>query len=598
MNSRQTNQTITALYERLSRDDELMGDSNSIIGQKQMLEDYAAQHGFTNCVHYTDDGYSGGTFERPSWKRLLADIDAGKVGAVLAKDMSRIGRDYLQTGFYTEVLFREKGVRFIAIANGVDSADKASGEFTPFLNIMNEWYLRDCSRKQVAAFQIRGRAGIPNTSNPPYGYRKDPEDKHHWRVDEEAAAVVRRIFRLAMEGHGTGDISRILRDDKVERPSYYLAKRGCGTHQKNLDAARPYDWASNTVAEIISRMEYLGHTVNFRSYKESYKDKYAIKRPPEEWLIFENAHEAIVDEETWKLAQQIRKTRKRTDNVEIANPLTGLVYCAECGAKMFNHRNRSRADREKRGLDPVTGLYPYDHYDCATYSRTITHTERKCSSHYITTRALRALVLDAIREASVYALSDREAFTHQVREASEIRQKEAARDLKRQVSQAKRRCTELDSLIKKLYEAYATGKMPEKRYEMLSADYEREQAELEASIAEGEKKLAVYDSDTDRAEQFLALARKYTDFTELTTPMIYEFVDKIVVHAPDRSTGERVQEVDIYLKFIGKFDVPRPEPTAEELEKLEKDRQRRAYNREKSRRCALRKKQRQEAAAV
>ena len=598
MNNRQTDQTITALYERLSRDDELMGDSNSIIGQKQMLEDYAAQHGFTNCVHYTDDGYSGGTFERPSWKRLLADIDAGKVGAVLAKDMSRIGRDYLQTGFYTEVLFRERGVRFIAVANGVDSADKTSGEFTPFLNIMNEWYLRDCSRKQVAAYQIRGRAGKPNTANALYGYRKDPEDKHHWLVDEEAAAVVRRIFRLSIEGRGPGEIARILRDDKVERPSYYLARHGSGTHQKNVDAARPYDWANNTVAEIIAKPEYMGHTVNFRSYKESYKDKHARKRPPEEWMVFEDTHEAIVDPETWKLAQQIRRTVKRTDNVDAANPLTGLVYCAECGGKMYNHRSRSRADRERRGLDPVTGLYPYDHYDCSTYSRTITHTERKCTSHYITTRALRALVLDAIREASAYALSDREAFTRQVREASEIRQREAARDLKRQVSQDKRRCAELDGLIKKLYEAYATGKMPEKRYEMLSADYEREQAELEASIEETEKKLAVYDSDTDRAEQFLALVRKYTDFTELTTPMIYEFVDKIVVHAPDRSTGERVQEVDIYLKFIGKFDVPRPEPTAEELEKLEKDRQRRAYNREKSRRCALRKKQRQEAAAV
>ena len=277
---------ITALYERLSHDDELIGDSNSVVNQKAMLESYAAQHGFTNCVHYTDDGWSGANFERPSWKRLVADIEAGKVGCVIAKDMSRVGRDYLQTGFYTEILFREKGVRFIAISNGVDSFDHNSGEFAPFLNIMNEWYVRDCSRKQKAQYQVRGRSGKPVTNTIPYGFKKDPEEKHHWLVDEEAADVVRRIFRLSVEGKGPLTIAKILMNDKVERPSYYLAQRGRGTCQSKTDMSRPYDWTSNTVADMLAKPEYMGHTVNFRAYKPSYKDKKMIKRPPEEWLIF------------------------------------------------------------------------------------------------------------------------------------------------------------------------------------------------------------------------------------------------------------------------------------------------------------------------
>lgn len=596
MNSRQTEKQakITALYERLSRDDEIAGDSNSIVNQKRYLEDYAAQKGFTNCVHYTDDGWSGGNFERPAWKRMLADIEAGKVGVVLAKDMSRIGRDYLQTGFYTEVVFRNNGVRFIAIGNGVDSADKSSGEFAPFINIMSEWYLRDCSRKQCAAYQARGKAGKPTTNHAIYGYRKDPEDKHHWLLDEEAAAVVRRIFQLSANGYGPQQIANILRDDKVERPSVYMAKRGQGTQKNSTDMSRPYDWCCTSVSNILAKPEYMGHTVNFRSYKESYKDKIAIKRPPEEWTVFENTHEAIVDAETWKLAQRSRQTVRRTDTTGAANPLTGLVYCADCGAKMYNHKGRKQAEKENRGKDPTSGLYPYDHYDCSTYSLTFHHADKDCFSHYISTRSLRALILDTIRMVSAYAISNEAEFIRKVREASEVRQKEMAKDLKRKVGKAKKRSAELDGLIRKLYEAYATGKLTEKRFEMLSAEYEKEQAELDAAIAEDEVKLTAYDTDTERVDQFLALARKYTDFSTLTNQMILEFIDKIIVHAPTKVDGEREQEVEIYLKFIGKFDVPMPEPTAEELAEQEKQRQRRAYYRERGRRQRERERQRRE----
>lgn len=555
----QTEGKITALYERLSRDDDLMGDSNSILNQKKYLEDYAAQHGYANCVHYTDDGWSGGNFDRPDWKRMISDIEAGKVARLLVKDMSRVGRDYLQTGFYTEVFFRQYGVHFIAIANNVDSNDQSSNEFAPFLNIMNEWYLRDCSRKIGAAYKVKGNAGKPTTNNPPYGYRKDPEDKNHWLVDEEAAAVVRRIFRLAVEGHGPHTISKMLTAEKVESPGFHAAKNNRGPHKNRTDNTRPYDWYGFTVGSILARPEYMGHTVNFRSHKESYKDKRPARYAPEDWLIFENTHEAIVDPETWQLAQQTRKTVHRTDTTGVANPLTGLVFCADCGAKMYNHRGKH--------VKSSTGKeYANDTYNCSTYTLTIERETKECFSHSVSTRALRALILDTIQLVSAYAISNKEEFIEKVRAASEVRQAEAAKDLKRRVGRARKRSSELDMLIKKLYESYATGKIPEKRFEMLSADYEHEQAELEQTIATEQNKLDTFNADTSRVGRFLALAEKYTDFSELTTPMILEFVDKILVHAPERIDGERTQEVEIYLKYVGKLDIPAPEPTPEEIE--------------------------------
>ena len=574
MTDRQTEGKITALYERLSRDDELAGDSNSIVNQKSYLLEYAASHGFTNCVHYTDDGWSGGNFDRPAWKQMMADIEAGKVGIVLTKDMSRIGREYLQTGYYTEVVFRQYGVRFIAIGNGVDSADKNTGEFVPFLNIMSEWYLRDCSRKQIAAVQARGRSGKPTTTQAIYGYKKDPEDKFHWLVDEEAAAVVKRIFQLSINGYGPSEIANILRDDRIDRPSVYMAKRGLGSQQNTTDMSRPYDWCATTVGNILSKPEYIGHTVNFRYYKESYKDKKCLKRPEEEWMIFENTHEAIVDAGTWNLAQRSRETVRRTDTTGVANPLTGLVFCADCGAKMYNQRNAS----------------VYDSYVCSTYKMTFNHVEKRCSSHYIGTKPLRTLILETIRTASRYAIENQDDFIRRVREASEIRQAEEAKNLKRKINKAKKRCAELDMLIQKLYESFAKEQISEKRFEMLSAAYEKEQAEQEAFITAEQANIDAFMADTARVEQFLELAKKYTDFSELTTPMLLEFVDKVLVHAPEKIDGERTQEVEIFLKFIGKFDVPTPEPTPEELAEEERRKRRRAASRKYAKKCRERKK--------
>ena len=572
MAAKQTEGKITALYERLSRDDELTGDSNSIINQKKYLEGYAQQQGYGNVVHYTDDGYSGGNFDRPAWKRLEADIEAGKVAHVIVKDMSRIGRDYLQTGFYTEVFFREHGVHFVAIANSVDSNDQNSNEFAPFLNIMNEWYLRDLSRKQRTAIRVKGESGKPTTNCAIYGYKKAPENKHHWLIDEEAAAVVRRIFRLTIEGKGPYEIARILFDDHVETPAVYFGKQKKGIWKSKEEFPNPYNWSGFVVSQILSKPEYMGHTVNFRSHKESYKDKTSVPNPKEDWLIFEDTHEAIVDKETWELAQKLRKTPKRIDTIGEANPLTGLLYCADCGAKMYNHRSRGGTENNP---------YPSDFFDCSSY--TLAHQKRttSCCGHYITTKALRTLILETIRTASTFAIANQGEFMEKVRSASQIRQAEAAKETKRKLNKDRKRITELDNIIKKLYESFAVGRISDERFDSLLAEYEAEQKSLSASVADAEQRLSCFEEDTDRAAQFLSLAKRYTDFSELTTPMINEFINKIIVHAPEKIDGDRVQEIEIYLKFIGRFELPEPELTAEEAKRQEQLRRHRIKSRER-----------------
>lgn len=572
MSVNQTEGKITALYERLSRDDDNAGDSNSIVNQKKYLEGYAAQRGYSNCVHYTDDGWSGGNFERPAWKRLVEDIEAGKVAHVIVKDMSRIGRNYLQTGFYTDVMFRERGVHFIAIANGVDSDDQATSEFAPFLNIMNEWYLRDLSRKQKTAIRVKGESGKPTTNCVIYGYKKDPEDKYHWLIDEEAAAVVRRIFRLTIDGKGPYDIARILFDDKVETPAVYLGKKGMGVWKSKEEYPNPYSWSGYIVGNILSKPEYMGDTVNFRSHKASYKDKHSVKNPKDEWMIFEDTHEAIVDRETWELAQKLRKTPKRIDTIGIANPFTGLLYCADCGEKMYNHRFRGNLEK---------GNYPSDFFDCSTYTLAKQKRASACRGHYITTKNLRTLVLDTIRTVSTYVISDQEAFLEKVRSASQIRQKEAAKDAKRKLNKDRKRITELDTIIKKLYESFAVGRISEERFDGLLKDYEAEQKTLTFAVSEMETQVASYEEDTARAEQFLMLAKKYTDFSELTTQMLNEFIEKIIVHAPEKVDGDRVQEIEIYLNFIGRFELPAPELSPEEEKRQEQLKRHRIRSRER-----------------
>lgn len=578
------NEKITALYERLSRDDEMVGDSNSIVNQKKMLEDYAKQNGYTNIEHFTDDGYSGGSFDRPDWKRMVAGIEDGSIGTVIVKDMSRIGRDYLQVGFYTEVMFKEKEVHFIAIANGVDNQKRESSEFAPFLNIMNEWYIRDSSRKVTTVLRARGMEGKHTTNNAIYGYRKSEEDKNQWVIDEEAAEVVRRIYRMSLEGKGPYEIARILSEEQIERPSYYLAKRGLGTCRSNNNTATPYVWRGATVRDILSKPEYMGHTVNFRSYKESYKDKRAKKTPKEDWVIFKNTQEAIVSEEMWNKVQELRKTVRRTDTVGEANPFTGLLYCADCGAKMYNHRGGAGRARNWKGELNGKRRPDRDEYNCSTYNLSRQSYDKQCSQHYIRTEVVRKLVLETIKAVSDYVITNEEEFINRIYSSSRDKQKESIKSLKRKIAQDTKRVNELNMLMKKLYEDNISGKLSDKRFEFMLSEFENEQDTLEISMENAKAEIEKYESDTVRADKFIELVKRYTDFSELTTPMLNEFVEKILVHEADYSSGERVQEVEIYLNFIGKFKLPVKEPTAEEIAEHENLKARRAKKAEYNRR--------------
>lgn len=597
-----TNKKITALYERLSRDDEMVGDSNSIINQKKMLEDYANKNGYTNILHFTDDGYSGGSFERPAWKKLIEGVENNIIDTVIVKDMSRVGRDYLQVGFYTEVMFREKGVHFIAVANSVDSNKTESVEFAPFLNIMNEWYIRDASKKIKSVLKSRGLEGGHHTSNHAiYGYRKDKDNPSKWIIDEEAAEVVRRIFQMSLEGNGPYQIAKILTEEKVERPSYYLAQRGMGNHISNYNSTEPYLWRGTTISNILSRPEYMGYTVNFRTYKESYKSHKSKKTPKDEWVIFENTQEAVIDEETFNTVQKLRKTIRRTDSVGIANPLTGLVFCADCGAKMYNHRGKAGFKRDWLGRKTDKRRPLKDEYICSTYNLARGNFEEKCSSHYIRSEVINKLVLDTIKEVSEYVKLNEEEFIKKVYRASKEQQEKTSKLLKKRLSKEEKRISEINSLIRKLYEDNVSGKLSNKHFDMMLKDFETEQTALEKSIEQTKDTLRDFEEDSIRADKFIALVKKYTDFSELTTQMINEFVDKILVHEGKWENYERIQEVEIYLNFIGKFELPQKEAkelTQEELEELEKLRKKREKKREYNYRYMKKVKDRIEAEGI
>ena len=585
---------ITALYERLSRDDELTGDSNSIINQKKLLEDYAKSHGFTNCVHFTDDGWSGANFDRPNWKRMIESIESGEVSHVLVKDLSRVGRDYLQVGFYTEVMFRENGVRFIAIANGVDSDKRESSEFAPFLNIMNEWYVRDSSRKITTVLRAKGMSGAHLTNHCIYGYKKDPNDKNHWIIDEEAAEVVRRIYRMALESKGPYEIARILALEKVERPSYYLAQRGVGKHQSNFNPAERYTWRGGTVADILSKPEYMGHTVNFRTYKESYKDKRSRMTPKEDLVIFENTQEAIIDKETWERVQSLRKTIRRTDTIGAANPLTGLMFCADCGAKMYNHRGGAGLARDWAGRPNGRKRPERDEYNCSRYDLGNQHYNRYCTTHLIRTAVVNELLLEAIKEVCDYALNNEAAFMEQVCSASSERQVKAAKAIRQRKQRSEKRADELSRLIRKLYEDNVSGRLSDTLFEQMLRDFEAELSDLIEIVSQDQQELERISRETINAEKFLSLVRKYTDFSELTPAMINEFVEKILVHQAQGKGASRIQEIEIFFNFVGKVDIPHKEVelTEEEKAALAEQERRRAKKAEYNRRY-MEKKRRQ-----
>ena len=577
---------ITALYERLSRDDELTGDSNSIINQKKLLEDYAKSHGFTNCVHFTDDGWSGANFDRPNWKRMIESIESGEVSHVLVKDLSRVGRDYLQVGFYTEVMFRENGVRFIAIANGVDSDKRESSEFAPFLNIMNEWYVRDSSRKITTVLRAKGMSGAHLTNHCIYGYKKDPNDKNHWIIDEEAAEVVRRIYRMAIEGKGPYETARILALEKIERPSYYLAQRGMGNHKSNYNSTEPYAWRGNTISDILSKPEYMGHTVNFRTYKESYKDKRSKATPKEDLVIFEDTQEAIIDKETWERVQSLRKTIRRTDTIGEANPLTGLMFCADCGAKMYNHRGKAGKAQDWAGRPNGKRRPDRDEYNCSRYDLGNQRYDTYCTTHLIRTVVVNELLLEAIKEVCNYAQNNEAAFIEQVCSASGERQKKTIKTIRQRKQRSEKRADELSRLIRKLYEDNVNGKLSDKLFEQMLHDFELELDGLNTSITQDQQELDRISSESVNAEKFIALVKRYTDFSELTPAMINEFIEKILVHQAEGKGASRTQEIEIFFNFVGKVEIPHEEVelTEEEIAAIAEQERRRAKKAEYNRR--------------
>ena len=573
----QGNESLTILYERLSQDDERAGESNSITHQKQILEEYADKHGFRNVIHITDDGYTGTRFDRPGFLEAMELVEAGRVGNWLVKDLSRFGRDHLRVGLYTERL-RECGVRFIAIGDNVDTS-LGEDDFVPFRNIINEWAARDSSRKVKAVMRNKGESGKRLTTVPIYGYDYDPDDKTRWVINSEAASVIRRIFQMTIEGMGPHEIAKALSADKIERPSYYMNRCGIVPYRYPMD--KPYTWNGATVSSIISKPEYMGHTVNFRSYKASYKDKHTQKTPEDQWLIFPDTHEAIIDSETWETAQKCRKTVKRTDSLGEANPLTGKIFCADCGARMYNHR---QPESKPHYTNPNTGKTymraPSDIYACSTHSLGNRKFEKACSLHHIRTAAVRELVLDRIRRVAEYVRGSEEEFINRVREASTVRRDEAAKSHRKNIAKNDRRIAELDVLFRKTYEDNATGKLSDERFMQLSGSYEREQADLKAQNAVMQAELDAFNADGIKADRFIELVRKYREFPELTAPMINEFVDKILVFEADKSSGKRVQRVDIYLSFIGDFPLDEAERDPAEIEEEAKLDAKRAKRRE------------------
>lgn len=553
------NEKITPLYERLSRDDELQGESNSISNQKQMLEDFARRNGLPNPTHFTDDGISGTRFDRPGFLAMMEEVEAGRVEAIVIKDMSRLGRDYLKVGQVMEVL-RQRGVRLIAINDGVDSL-KGDDDFTPFRNIMNEFYARDTSRKIRSVFKSKGMSGKHLTGTVIYGYLWD-EKREHWLVDEEAAEVVRRIFSLTLEGYGPYQIACKLSADRIEIPVVHLARFNEGVN-RSKPVKDPYGWGSSTIVNILKKREYLGHTINFKTRKY-FKDKKSHYVSEDEWTIFENTHEAIIDQQTFDLVQKIRSNVRRYPNGwGEAAPLTGLLYCADCGGKMYVHRtNNGRRISQ---------------YTCSNYTKVPCGT--LCpTQHRINESAVLTLVSDTLRAIAEYSRNDRTEFIHTVQETQVAQQSADISKKRRRLAAAQKRAGELEKLICKIYEDNALGKLPDARYRALDAQYAKEQDALEIEIAELEKAVTGYEQSQKSAEKFIALIDKYENFDTLTNTMLNEFVEKILVHERARKgSQDTTQEIEIYFNFLGRYIPPSLQPvplTPEEQEELQKKEER------------------------
>ena len=532
---------ITALYCRLSRDDEQDGLSGSIKNQQAILEKYAQENGFKNTRVFIDDGWSGTNFARPAFTEIMELAEKGRIGTLMVKDHSRLGRNRLIVGQLLEEGFDSLGVRYIAIMDNIDTA-KGISDLVPMQDLFNEWHAKNTSQKVRNVFKSKGMSGAPLTTNPPYGYLKDPESKNGWIVDEEAAKIVRQIFAWCVDGLGPTQIAKHLKAAKVPTPTEHWSN--IGRNCSNLPAV-PYNWCSDTVANILSKQEYCGDTVNFRSTTKSFKNKKKIERPPEEWQIFKNTHPAIIAREVFALVQELRKHRRRPTKSGIVSPFSGLLYCADCGEKLYysvtNNYKREQA-----------------YFFCSSYRKN----SEVCSAHYIREKVVEQIVLESMQRILLNVQAFEKEFARKQMDCYTEDKKKQLAAKHRELSRAKKRIAEIDTLIQKIYEDNASGKLSDERYATLSLSYEEEQKTLKAAVPELQSFLETETDKTESLQCFIQKVKQITELKVLTPELIHEFVDKIVVYAPRYLDGKRVQLLDIYYSGVGILH----ELTPEEME--------------------------------
>lgn len=532
--SRQSKENrITALYCRLSQDDGREGESNSIVNQRKLLQEYARSHHFKNLQVFVDDGWSGTNFDRPSFRRMEQMIEAGEVGTVIVKDMSRLGRNYLQVGMYTDIVFVENDVRFIAVNDNVDSAVQTEFDMTPIRNFCNELYARDTAKKIKSTFKMKGESGRHLTTNPPFGYVKDEHDRDKWVIDEDAAKVVRYIYKLCCDGLGPTQIANRLKREQVLTPTAYKAQ-----YRGELLPERPFNWAQKTVSGILDKVEYLGHTENFKTASKNYRSKKRVKTAKEERKLFLDTHPAIVDEHTFQVVQEIRAHRHRPTATGKVSIFSGKVFCADCGAKLQYNTSNSFSVNQ-------------DFFNCGNY-RSNTGT---CTAHFIRAVTLEKIVLAHMKRVLTYVQQFETAFVKREMEKANVNRQTSVEKAKLDIVTLKRRDEDLDVLFKRIYEDMVAGRLSPERFDKLSTQYEEEQKQVRQAVGELQSLIDNREQEAHDLQQFLKSVRKYTDPDELTAEMLNELVDKIIVHAPDKSSGHRRQKIDIYYKAAGIIDI-------------------------------------------
>ena len=527
---------VTALYCRLSKDDEQIGDSNSIVHQKEILAKYAKEHGFVNCEFYVDDGYSGTNFNRPDFQRMMADAEEGKISTVIVKDMSRFGRDYIMVGYYTEIYFSNLDIRFIAINDNVDSNIQTENDLTPFKNVFNEWYARDTSKKIRAVFKAKGNSGKHLTTNPPFGYKKDPNDKDKWIIDEEAAATVRRIFEMFANGVRMPEIARKLTQEKVETPTLYNMKHGIKIRRTS---EFPEIWSNATIKGILDQIAYAGHTVNFQTTKKSYKNKKQVRLPKEGWVIYRNTQEAIIDEKTFETVQQMRNVKRAYTKFNEPNMFSGLLYCSDCGNRLTIQR--------------VAKHRNMDNFTCATYRK---KKKGLCSSHRILVSELTEVVKSDLQKVCEYVFLHEKEFTDEYLSGSKKETEKFQSKTKSEIKRLSDRQEEIGKIIRKLYEDNVSGRITDERFDFLAKSYEDEGIDLKMKIQELQNALASSIQDEEKLSKFLKVVKSYTEIRELTPEILNSFVERIYIGETERYDGKKMQEVEIIYKFVGAINLP------------------------------------------